>query len=150
MSRVNRSRERRISGGVQQLPWAQPQLVRPPIEIISADEVEQIHRASLLLLSTTGMRVLHGPARQLLVDAGCVTVDDIVRFDPEMVEATIAAAPSSFTLHARNPQRSLTIGGNHVTFAAIGGPAFVHDLDRGRRAGTMAEQADYLRVIQMS
>ena len=148
MSRTNRSRERRVSGGVQQLPWQQPQLVRPPTEILSADEVEQIHRTSLRVLATTGMRVLHGPARRLLADAGCVVADDMVRFDPEMVEATIATAPSTFTLHARNPQRSLTVGGNHVTFAAIGGPAFVHDLDRGRRAGTLAEQADFLRVIQ--
>jgi trimethylamine--corrinoid protein Co-methyltransferase len=33
-------------------------------------------------------------------------------------------------------------------FSAVGGPAFVSDLDGGRRAGTFAEQCDYLRLIQ--
>jgi trimethylamine---corrinoid protein Co-methyltransferase len=122
--------------------------VRPPIEVLSADQIEQIHRTSLRVLATTGMRVLHGPARQLLAAAGCVVDDDVVRFDPEMVEAMVALAPRSFTLHARNPQRSLTVGGNHVVYASIGGPAFVNDLDRGRRGGTLAEQADFLRVVQ--
>ncbi len=75
-------------------------------------------------------------------------IDDRVRFDPDMVIETIATAPSSFTLRARNPARDLMIGGDKIVFAAVGGPAFCSDLDRGRRPGTFAEQCDYLRIIQ--
>jgi trimethylamine--corrinoid protein Co-methyltransferase len=107
-----------------------------------------VHRASLGLLASTGMRILHPGARRILADAGCVVDDLMVRFDPEMVEATVALAPSTFTLRARNPEKSLVIGGDHVVFSAIGGPAFVSDLQRGRRPGTHAEQEDFLRVIQ--
>ena len=76
-------------------------------------------------------------------------VDDlIVRFDPEFVDAMVAQAPSQFMLRARNPAHDLTIGGKHVAFTSVGGPAFVNDIERGRRPGTHAEQEEYLRVIQ--
>jgi len=116
--------------------------------MLSDDHVEHLHHSSLHLLATTGMRVLHNGARQRLAAAGCVVDVLIVRFDPEMVEATVALAPSSFTLRARNPRHNLVIGGRHVAFTSVGGPAFVSDSVRGRRPGTHAEQQDYLRLIQ--
>lgn len=116
--------------------------------MLSDDHVEHVHRASLTLLHTTGMRVLHPPARRLLAEAGCVVDDLMVRFDPELVEEMVARAPSSFVLRARNPARDLTIGGRHVVFTSVGGPAFASDAERGRRPGSHAEQAEYLRVIQ--
>ena len=119
-----------------------------PTEVLSADQVEAIHDASLRLLRDTGMRVLEPGARERFEHAGCTVADDRVRFDPDMVVETIATAPSSFTLRARNPDHDLTIGGRHVVFAAVGGPAFCSDLDRGRRPGTFAEQCDFLRVVQ--
>lgn len=116
--------------------------------MLSADQVEAIHQASLSLLSTSGLRVLAPAARDFLSQAGCAVDDTIVRFDPELVEAMVTCAPSEFTLRARNPAHDLTIGGNNVAFTSVGGPAFVNDVERGRRPGTHAEQEEYLRVIQ--
>ena len=70
-----------------------------------------------------------------------------VRLDPAHVEALIASAPSTFELFARNPERNLTFGGANLVFGAVGGPAFVSDLDRGRRAGNFADFVDYVRLI---
>ena len=56
-------------------------------------------------------------------------------------------APSTFELYARNPERNLTFGGANLVFGAVGGPAFVSDLDRGRRAGNFADFVDYVRLI---
>ena len=50
---------------------------------------------------------------------------------------SIASAPPSSTLHARNPERNIVFGGANLVFGAVGGPAFVSDLDRGRRAGQL-------------
>jgi trimethylamine--corrinoid protein Co-methyltransferase len=52
-----------------------------------------------------------------------------------------------FSLHARNPVRDLTFGDRHVVFSSVGGPAFVTDIDRGRRPGNHADFLDYVRVI---
>ena len=70
-----------------------------------------------------------------------------VRLDPAHVEALIATAPATFELHARNPERSIAFGGTNLVFGAVGGPAFVSDLDRGRRAGNFADFVDYVRII---
>jgi trimethylamine--corrinoid protein Co-methyltransferase len=118
--------------------------------VLSGDQVEAIHEASLRLLSETGVRFLSGEARERLQRAGA-DIDDasqMVRFDPGMVVEKVALAPSEFSLRARNPERDLTFGGQHVVFSSVGGPAYVSDLEGGRRPGTYADMCDYLRVIQ--
>jgi trimethylamine---corrinoid protein Co-methyltransferase len=142
-------RARRAAGGVRQVPWRR--LVNPyrPIEILSADEVESIHTASLRILSEIGMQVLGDRALDALVGAGAV-IDRgsrTVRMEPAQVEELVALAPREFRLHARNPDRDVVFGGANVVFCAVGGPAFVSDLDRGRRAGNIADFRDYVRLI---
>jgi trimethylamine---corrinoid protein Co-methyltransferase len=148
MARSRPDRSGRTRGVLRQPSWRNIRNELRPTEVLSADQVEAVHEASLSLLARTGMRVLEPSARERFRQAGCIVAEDRVRFDPEMVTETISTAPSSFTLRARNPERTLTIGGNHVVFTAIGGPAFVSDLDGGRRPGTFAEQCDFLRLIQ--
>jgi trimethylamine--corrinoid protein Co-methyltransferase len=63
------------------------------------------------------------------------------------VEELVALAPGEFDLHARNPERDIRFGGTNLVFCAVGGPAFVSDLDRGRRAGNSADFVDYVRLI---
>jgi trimethylamine--corrinoid protein Co-methyltransferase len=148
MSRNRRGRDRREQGGVRQQPWRSLVNHHRPVEVLRPDQVEEIHRASMRLLSDTGMRILSPEARAVLATAGCSVDDLIVRFDPDLVETQVALAPGEFRLRARNPAKTLTIGGNHVAFTSVGGPAFCHDLDRGRRAGDQLQQGEYLRVIQ--
>ena len=59
----------------------------------------------------------------------------------------VALAPREFRLHARNPDRDVVFGGANLVFCAVGGPAFVSDLDRGRRPGNIADFRDYVRLI---
>ncbi len=157
MSRSTRRRDRRErqqrrekASQVPRLPWRNLTNPYPPIEVLSADQVEAIHTASLRVLSEIGMKVLGADARDRLAAAGAEVdhQDRMVRCDPGMVEEHMALAPSSFTIKARNPARSITIGGNHVNFGPVGGPSFVSDLDRGRRAGSYEEMCDFLRVLQ--
>ncbi|MBY8975423.1 trimethylamine methyltransferase family protein [Rhodobacteraceae bacterium NNCM2] len=154
---AQRRRMRRRAEGSDATVEAAPRAVKPPsrlqyspIEVISRDQVEAIHLASLRILNEIGIKILSAEARGLLKLAGA-EVDEasqIVRFDPAMVEEKIALAPSSFALEARNPERSLVIGDGSAVFSAVGGPAFVDDLERGRRTGTYEEQRDFMRLIQ--
>lgn len=144
-----RRRERRTSGGVPRLPWRTLTNPYRPLEILSSDQIETIHLASLRILAEVGLEVLGDRAIDLLVRAGA-QVDRAsrrVRLDPAMVEETIVSAPSEFRLHARNPARHVEIGGRNLVFTSVGGPAFVTDLDRGRRPGNAADFVDYVRVI---
>ena len=136
-----RRRPRRAAPGLQQLPWRR--LTNPfrPVEILSADQVETIHRASLRVLAEIGVEVLGDRALDAFAAAGASAdrSNRRVRLDPDQVEALIATAPQTFELHARNPERSVTFGGSNLVFGAVGGPAFVSDLDRGRREFLLAD-----------
>ena len=144
-----RRRPRRAAGGVPQLPFRR--LTNPfrPLEVLSAEGVEDIHAASLRILAEVGVEVLGERALDRLAAAGARVDRDArrVRMDPSLVEETIATAPAEFTLHARNPERSIALGGRNLVFTSVGGPAFVTDLDRGRRAGSWADFQDYVRLI---
>ena len=141
----------RSKTAIPQRPWQQ--LTRPyqPIEVISADEVEMIHRTALTILEEIGMKVLDARARDLYRRAG-IEIDESTmraRFDSALVQELVAKAPETFTLRARNPLKNLKLGGRNVILSSVGGPAFAMDRDRGRRPGTHADQTDYLKLIQM-
>jgi trimethylamine--corrinoid protein Co-methyltransferase len=146
---ATRRRPRRAAPGIRQLPWRR--LVNPyrPVEILSEDHVETIHHASLRILAEIGMEVLGDRALEAFAAAGA-TVDRTsrnVRLDPGQIEELVALAPAEFRLHARNPERDVVFGGTNVVFCAVGGPAFVSDLDRGRRPGNIADFVNYVRLI---
>ncbi len=67
-----------------------------PTKLVSDDELESIHIASLRILSEYGMDFLLPEARDLLAKAGAKITDNRVRFDPEMVLETIKTCPSQF------------------------------------------------------
>jgi trimethylamine--corrinoid protein Co-methyltransferase len=130
------------------MPFRAVQNPYEPVRVLSDDQIEAIHLASLRLLEETGMRVLDAATRRRFADAGCEVDEIVVRFDPEMVVEAIGRAPAEFTLRARNPDHDLVVGGRNVVFGSVGGPAFANDVERGRRPGTLAEQAEYLALIQ--
>ncbi len=146
---AHRRRPRRSGGGIPQLSFRTLTNPFTPLEVLSADHVEEIHRTSLRILAEVGVEVLGDRAVDLLAAAGA-DVDRSnrrVRVDPALVEALVGTAPPSFTLHARNPERNVVLGGRSLVFSSVGGPAFVSDLDRGRRAGTWQDFQDYVALI---
>ena len=142
-------RPARHASDIPQNPFGQVPRAYAPTQVLSADQINTLHEAALRVLATTGIRVLSAPARALFKTAGArADADMIVRFDPAMIAACLATVPASFTLRARNPAHDLHFGGANMVFASVGGPAYVMDIDRGRRDGTHAEMCDYLRLIQ--
>jgi trimethylamine--corrinoid protein Co-methyltransferase len=73
---------------------------------------------------------------------------DVVHLDPGLVDELLGRAPSSFTLHARNPAHDVSIGGDSMVFAPVQGPPFVR---RGaeRRDALFADFQDFCRLSQM-
>src|SRR5207253_9054790 len=106
-----------------------------------ADELESIHLASLRVLGEIGMDFLDEEARDLLATAGARVEPGTqrVRFDADMVVERIKTAPSSFTLHATNPEHDLQIGGDWMAFGSVASAPNVADLDFGRRVGNRAD-----------
>ncbi len=148
--RSERMRKSRGGSSIRQLPWNQPCNPYAPLEVLTSSQVEQIHLASLSLLENNGMRIMHAPARELLAQAGADVNNDnqMVRFDRGLVMDRVALAPAEITLHARNPSKNITLGGRHLAFTSVGGPAYCNDLDRGRRRGSFDDVCDYIKLVQ--
>ena len=147
--RVSSRRKARDTKSVPRLDWNRVVNPYPPLEILSADQIEAIHQASLEVLRDAGIKFLSAAARNLFRTGGAIVDDSrqIVRFDPALVEELISHAPSSFRIKARNPKRSIEMGGGNINFATVGGPSFVSDLDKGRRSGTIEDLRNFFKIV---
>ncbi len=152
MARANRrtAARRRSGGGIQQLPWRAVRNPYRPIEVLYEEQLEAIHRTSLLILEELGIEFMSPAALDLLERSGARVDRETgqARFDRGLIAELLAQAPAEVTLTPRNPERRITLGGNHVNFASVGGPPNVHDCERGRRSGNYADYCDLLRLIQ--
>ena len=136
--------------------FAQPpsrQLKNPfaPTALVSQDELESIHQASLRVLCEIGVDVLHEQARQIMKSHGAdlVANGERVRFDPDLVMEMIGHCPSEFTLHARNSAHDVRFGGNNVIFAQMGSAPNCSDADNGRRPGNQKDFRDLVKLAQL-
>lgn len=115
-------------------------------EYFSEQEVRRIHETCLRLLETVGVDFSYEPALEVLKKGGCKVEGQRVFFPPKLVEAQVAKAPAHYTLQARNPEKNVVIGGEHIAFIPCYGPPFVTDLDRGRRASTLEDYINFVKL----
>lgn len=120
-----------------------------PLEILTEEQIEVIHRGTLDVLETTGIRVEHNRALKLFADHDCKVDfgEKRVRIPGWLVEECLRKTPSSFTVKARDPKYDLRIGGNTLYFDHAAGMRYV-DLDTWEtRPGTLKEHGEAIRVL---
>ncbi len=130
-----------------------PYIVRglPPYDILSEESLVRIEAAADRILAETGIDFRDdAQALALWRRAGARVEGARVRFEPGMLREILRTAPDTFVQHARNPARSVQIGGEAVVFAPAYGSPFVMDLDRGRRFGTLADFENFVKLAQAS
>lgn len=119
-------------------------------QVLSPEEVDQIHATSMEVLDTVGVKVEWKTARDLFREAGA-DVDDkgqCVRLPEKLVLWAVDQAPEEFALYGSDPDFRLKIGGDHVCFAGLGTPTHIIDLDTGeRRPSTMADVIRHIQLI---
>ncbi|HWK65943.1 MAG TPA: trimethylamine methyltransferase family protein [Rhizobiaceae bacterium] len=151
MDRRRRSTQRahsRTGAAIPQLTSRRVENLWPPLTLLSSDQVEAIHEASLRILEDLGIEVMSVRALDLL-RAGGATVDhstNSVRLDRHLVGEALAKAPAGFVVRTRNPERAVHLGGDVINFTLVAGPPNVHDLERGRRSGNLKDYEDLVRL----
>jgi trimethylamine--corrinoid protein Co-methyltransferase len=138
----------RAPTGFTQPPFRQPRRPFPPVEAVSADELEAIHEASLRVLEEIGLDFLDEEARAILKRAGAAVEagSNRVRLDRGLVLQAIRTAPAEFRLHARNPAHDLHFGGDRIVFSPVASPPNCSDQERGRRPGS---RADFQQLVKL-
>ncbi len=133
-----------------QMSTAQPYMRLNHTEVVSADELEAIHEASLTILERIGMEFLCPESRSIMRESGA-EVDESngrVRFSRELIESSIAKAPGEFTLHSWNPARNLRIGGRWLAFGSVASAPHYIDRNGVRRAGDREGFRDLIKLAQ--
>ncbi|MEE8599456.1 trimethylamine methyltransferase family protein [Euzebya tangerina] len=140
----------RLAKAVESVPYLTRKLA--PTEVLSTEGLELIELNADILLETVGVDVVDFPeATEIFAAAGAEVDGSRVRFPRGMCRDLItASAPAVFTQHARNPTKSVQIGGDHTVFAPTYGPPFVRDLVGGRRYATFADFTNLVKVGQMT
>jgi len=96
-----------------------------PYDLLNGEEVEAIHEQAMTILEEIGVDFLHDRAREIFGKAGMKVEDNRVRFDRAFVMEQVAKTPATFDLQARNPARSVILGGDNVVTAPVYGPPFI-------------------------
>ena len=117
--------------------------------MLSPADLVAVHEAALRVLEHTGVLVHDDEAVALLRARGARGDGRRVFIGEGAVQAALAAAPSSFTLHGRSPARDVRFGGGHAVFGSCSGPAFVLDGDRVR-PGTLADLEATIKLGHVS
>ncbi|MCC6501221.1 MAG: trimethylamine methyltransferase family protein [Anaerolineales bacterium] len=116
-------------------------------ELLTQEQIERIHEASLEILQETGMKVRYEPARELFANHGCSVDGERVKFPREVVEKYRKMAPPSFTFHARDPKFEKTIPRDSpVIVTASSAPDIIDPVTGKERR---AESADIARIAHL-
>lgn len=119
------------------------------LNILSIDEVQQIHSATLDVIETTGMKFPSPKALDVLEEHGA-SVDrstKIARIPGNIVEEYIAKAPAAYNLAAMDSTLDLPLDGNHSYLGTDGCGVEIIDAFTGeRRRSTKEDVADVARV----
>lgn len=119
------------------------------LNILTPQEVQRIHEATLTIIEKVGVRF---PSRRALEiwAANGADVDHekmIVRARPQLIEAALKTAPPAYTLCARDPQQDCPLDGNHVFLGTDGCGVEIIDLHtQKRRTSVLQDVADIARL----
>ncbi|MGR3461533.1 MAG: trimethylamine methyltransferase family protein [Roseovarius sp.] len=123
----------------------------PNFEILTEEALEIIEHNAETVLEEIGVNFVQNPvALERWRQAGADVQGERVRLPRGLARQLIATAPSQFTQHARNPARSVEIGGRNLVLAPVYGPPFVHDMEHGRRYATLEDFRNFVRLGYMS
>lgn len=149
---ARRARPIRDRSATQNGSMSSPHIRRvlPYFDALDAEQVEKLERQVDWILENVGIAFRDDPeALEIWRQAGIIPDGDRIRADAQWVRALCAKAPSHFTQHARNPDRSVVIGDGNQVFAPIYGAPFVRDLENGRRYGTMADLENLIKLAYL-
>ncbi|MEM8578741.1 MAG: trimethylamine methyltransferase family protein, partial [Pseudomonadota bacterium] len=124
----------------------------PNFEVLTEEALEIIEHNAETVLEEIGVNFIDNPkALQRWRDAGADVTGERVRIPRGLARQLCSTAPGTFTQHARNPDRSVEIGGKNLVLAPVYGPPFVRDrVTAERRYATIGDFRELVKLAYMS
>ena len=153
--RKGRSRGSRRGGnkdansGIQSPPYVQRKV--PTYDVVSDDVLKIIEENAETILAEVGIEFRDDPsALETLKAGGAIVEGEKVFFPRGLCREVLKNAPSEFTQHARNPAKSVVIGGDNTVLVPAYGSPFVRNLDEGRRYATNEDFINFVKLAYLS
>ena len=152
LGRVRRGRDARTAKRRTRTRSWLPELERriPWVNLLSDDQVQVIHDASMDVVEEVGVEFRCDDALALWRDAGAAVDGARVRLDREHLMALVGTAPSSYTMVARDPTHTVTVGNGKTIFTPSYGAPYVLGLDGTRRPGTLEDFKNFTKLNHLS
>jgi trimethylamine--corrinoid protein Co-methyltransferase len=100
-----------------------PSDVRPRLELLSAEQMNEVHQYSIEILEKTGIRVVSDTAQRIFKESGAVRIKgDMVYISGELINHAIKVAPPDIEIFKRNGEPAFHLGRKqgHETYFGIG------------------------------
>ena len=140
----------RRRGGRERAVTAAPAFIErkiPFYEYLDEEGLVRLEEQADWIISEIGLEFRDDPKALEIWKAGGADVRGTrVRLDRGAARELCRTAPSKFVQHARNPAKSVEIGGTSQVFAPVYGPPFVRDLEGGRRYGTLEDLENLIKI----
>ncbi|UCH19636.1 MAG: trimethylamine methyltransferase family protein [Deltaproteobacteria bacterium] len=126
--------------------------LKSKLAVISNEDMAWIHEASLKILEKTGVIFHSNEAVTVCKKSGARIDGKIVYFPRKIVRRALETAPETFRWRARNDSYSVNVGDENekLLLQPNSGPVYIQDLDNGRRAATLEDFANIIRLCQAS
>ncbi|MEF9602949.1 trimethylamine methyltransferase family protein, partial [Paracoccus sp. PXZ] len=123
----------------------------PCYEVLDEEGLALIEANADIVLEEVGIEFRDdAEALAMWREAGADVRGQRVHFPKGLPRALLKTAPSVFTQHARNPARSVQIGGDATVFAPVYGPPFVCDLEGNRRYATLEDFRNFVKLAYLA
>ena len=120
------------------------------MDLLDEEQVKRIHDASMDIIEEVGVEFRCDDAIGMWRAAGADVDGVTVRIDREHLMSLVGTAPSSYTMVARDPAHTVTVGDGRTIFTPSYGAPYVLDLDGVRRPGTLQDFRNFTKLNHLS
>lgn len=121
------------------------------LKLLTDDQIDKIHEASLGILARTGLRIDSERAQKRFLEAGAArhaTKKNVITFPRSMVQESIKKIPIYGTYYARDPKKDVKFDGETTYAHCEGGNPNMIDMDTGQmRPATFKDVAETARLM---
>lgn len=112
------------------------------INIISTDQIEEIHLATLEVLDRVGVNVFEKEALSLLKQRGAYVDNNRVRIPAWMVEEALTSVPSRVAICNRAGERAMFLEKGRIYFGTGSATQYIVDVFNGQRRATLKQDVE--------
>ena len=113
-------------------------------------DLQKVHDATMKLMAETGIVFNEDEALEIFKQNGFRVEGSTVYFNEEQVMKAVGQAPEQITIKARNPEKTVTFGGDDFIMLPGYGAPFVADLEGGQKSATLEDYRTFCKLVQTS